>query len=317
MLSQQAVELCGRVSDHHGLLLNHLHRSALLLEEGDGAGYMLEVQAFQKLAHEVNQPQAHWIGRAMTALRLLLDGRLSEVEALAGDCLQTGQRVRDHSALQTFGVQLTLVRIEQGRGAEMLDALRHYTVSYPRSVAWRAMHAFALCRSQRQGEAAAIYRSVKATSFALPDDLLWLLSLTLFSEVCHAETDAEGARMLYGQLAPFSDRLVVIGYGAACTGPVAFYLALLCITSGDLDSAQAHFEQAVATNRRLGAMLPLAHTLYHYAILLDRRARERARVVECMREAKHIAQERGLLALMERIAEFYGSRPHFPQQSTH
>jgi hypothetical protein len=42
----------------------------------------------------------------------LLDGRLTEVEQLAGTCLVAGQRVRDHNALLTFGVHLTLVRIE-------------------------------------------------------------------------------------------------------------------------------------------------------------------------------------------------------------
>jgi DNA-binding winged helix-turn-helix (wHTH) protein/tetratricopeptide (TPR) repeat protein len=315
-LSQQALDLCGRVSDHHGLLLNHVHRATLLLEDGDEAGARLEVEAIQKLARDVNQPQAIWVGSALTVARLFMDGRLSEVEAIAGDYLQTGQRVRDHNALQSFGVQLTLVRIEQGRGAEMLDALRHYTASYPRVAAWRAVLAHALSRSGRLDEAAAIYQSAKSTGFALPDDLLWLYALSLFSEICHEVGDAQGAKTLYERLAPFASRVVVVGYSIACTGALAQYLAMLGVTAGDDEAAHMHFEQAIITNRRLRAMLPLAYTLYRYAAFLSRRAGEQARALDCLREAKHIALERGLLALMERIAQFNGV-PQFPQQSTH
>jgi tetratricopeptide (TPR) repeat protein len=302
VLSQQAMDLCGRVSDHNGLLLNHVHRATLLLEDGDKAGATLEVEALQKLARDVNQPQAIWVARALRAAHLFMDGRLGEVEAVAGDCLQTGQRVHDHNALQTFGVHLTLVRIEQGRGAEMLDALRHYAASYPRVVAWRAVLAHALSRSDRLDDAFAIYQSAKATGFASPDDLPWLYSLSLFSEICHEVGDPEGAKILYERLNPYANRVVVVGYGIACTGAVAHYLALLSVTSGNDEAALLHFEQAVSTNGRLGA-LPLAYTLYHYAKFLNHSASQRAKAITCLREAAALAHERNLTALVARIAE--------------
>ncbi len=306
VMSQEAVELCGRVSDHHGLLLNHLHRAALLLEEGDIAAAAFDAEAFRKLAHTVKQPQAIWIGRALDACRLLLDGRLIEVEAIAADCLQTGQRVRDHNAFQTFGVHLALVRVEQGRGAEVVEVLRTYSLNYPRTVAWRAMYAFVLSRSGQRSACAAEYESSKATGFALPDDLTWQLSMAQFSEVAYDLGDADGARILYERFAPFGSRLVVIGFGIACLGSVQRYLALLAVTLGLSEAAEAHFQQAIVANRRVLGMLPLAYTLYEYALFLAGKgaADGMQRALEYLREAEFLARERNLSALKARIAVF-------------
>jgi hypothetical protein len=111
-LSERAFEYCRRAGDHQGMLMNRLLRSAMFFEIGDVAAARFERDAFKTLAEETNQPQSLWIVEAHRAFQLLLDGRLTEVEQLAGTCLVAGQRVRDHNALLTFGVHLTLVRIE-------------------------------------------------------------------------------------------------------------------------------------------------------------------------------------------------------------
>ena len=299
-LTELAVELCGRVGDHHGLLLNRLHRAALLLEAGDLGAAAFEADAFQRLVEEVHQPQALWIGRALSACRLLLDGRLPEVEAIAADCLQTGQRVRDHNALQTFGVHLTLVRVEQGRGSEMLDVLRTYAASYPRTVAWRAVYAFALCRSGETAVCQAQYQSSKDSGFALPDDLVWPPSMALFAEVAAALGDADGARSLYERFAPYSGRFVVIGYSIACLGSADRYLGLLAATLGDLAGAERHLRLGIDQNRRLGARLPLAYSLFDYAGLIALQAPQRA--LDCLREAEQLAKDCGLVQLEARIS---------------
>jgi tetratricopeptide (TPR) repeat protein len=299
-----AVELCGRAGDHHGLLLNRLHRATLLLEQGDIAASAFEVEAFQRLALEVNQPQALWIAQALRACRLLLEGRLAEVEAIAAECLQTGHRVQDHNALQTFGVHITLVRIEQGRAAEMLDALRTFAASYPRTVAWRAIYTFALHSAGERAACAAEFQSSKVNRFALPEDLVWQISMAWFSEVCHALGDAEAAATLYERFAASSGRSVVIGYGIACLGSVDRYLALLCATLDRRDAAERHFQQALEMNRRLGGTLPLAHTLFDYALfLLGREPGRRDFALEQLREAESLARERDLPVLRRRIEQ--------------
>jgi hypothetical protein len=212
MLSDQAVELCQRTGDRDGLLVTRLQRAAIALELGDLAGQAFEADAFRTLAEETKQPQALWIVSAQSACRLLMQGQLELVEQLAGACLIAGQRVQDHNALLTFGLLLTFVRVEQGRGEEVLDVVRDFAARYPRIVGWRAVYTFVLCRTGRKAECAVEYASLKAADFAVPDDLTWLLSMAIFAEVSHAQADAEGARIVYDRLLPFASRLVVVGY---------------------------------------------------------------------------------------------------------
>jgi len=301
-LSEQAIELCRRAGDHHGLLMNRLLRVAMFLESGDVAAAWFEADAFQRLAEETNQPQSLWIVKAHHACRLLLDGRLSDVERLAEACLFTGQRVHDHNALLTFGVHWTLVRIEQGRAAEVLEVIRDYRARYPRIVGWRVLYAYALCRAGQMSDSAAEYESLRRTDFALPDDLNWMVSMAWLAETCHALSDREGAPILYQRLVPFAERLVVIGYaGIACLGSVEHYLALLAATLGRAEQTEPHFERALAVHRRLPATLPLAHTLVGYAEWL--RATGRHQMAEArLLEARPLIEERDLTALKSRAS---------------
>jgi hypothetical protein len=264
-LAEQNIQRSQRAGDRRLLLLNRLLLGAALLEEGDQAGSAFEEDAFHKLARETRQPQALWIVDAQRASRLFMDGRLDDVEALAAACLSTGQRTRDHNALLTFGVHFTLVRIEQERGAEVLDVIRDYAARYPLIVGWRVLHAYALCRARRRAEAEAEYRSLAARAFALPDDLNWPVSMAWLCETCHAHGDRDGAALLYERLAPLANRLVVIGYGIACLGSVRRYLGLLDMTLGRLPAALNELERAVEVNRRAGARLPLMYSLLDHA----------------------------------------------------
>jgi tetratricopeptide (TPR) repeat protein len=302
-LSEQALELCQRSNDHQGLLMNRLLRAAMCLEVGDLAGARFETDAFRTLAELSNQPQAAWIVQAQRACHLLLDGRLEQVEQLAGGCLVAGQRVRDHNALLTFGVHLTLVRIEQGRGAEVLDVVRDYAVRYPRIVAWRVLYCHALGRSGQLSSCRSEYQSLKMTGFAVPDDLNWLISMTMLAEACGVLGDAAGAAQLYERLCPYANRLVVIGYaGIACEGSVERALALLSATLGRAAATREHFERALAENRRVSATLPLLQTLCDYADWLRATgANDAARAHWA--EAAPLVRERNLTALAARIPQ--------------
>ena len=301
-LSEQAIELCQRAGDHDGLLMNRVLRAAMFMESADMASARFEADAFQKLAEATNQPQSLWIVQAQQACRLLLDGRLDAVEQLAGACLVTGQRVRDHNALLTFGVHLTLVRIEQSRVAEVLEVVRDFAARYPRIVAWRAVYAYSLLRAGQRAACATEYESLKRSGFALPDDLNWMVSMAYLSEMCHALGDAAGARILYERFLPFATRLVVIGYaGIACLGSVERYLALLAATLGRNEHVPSHFERALAVNRGASAVLPLLYTLCDYAAWLSATGSS-ATARQYLDEATPLIDERNLIALRARCA---------------
>jgi hypothetical protein len=305
-LSEQALEVCRRAGNHHGLLMNRMLRSAMYLEVGDRAAARFEQDAFRQLAEATNQPQSLWIVNAQRAGELFLDGRLSEVEQLAGACLVSGQRVRDHNALLTFGVHLTFVRIEQARVGEVLDVIRDYALRYPRIVGWRVMYCYALGRAGRESECRAEYESLKRGGFSVPEDLNALGTLSWLAETCHALNDADSASLLYERLAPFNDRMLVLGYaGIVCLGSVERCLALLAVTTGRPELAGRHFDAALSANRRAEAVLPLLQTLCDYADWL-RATGSSAAARRFIDEAAPLIEERDLVALRARLAVHHG-----------
>jgi DNA-binding winged helix-turn-helix (wHTH) protein/tetratricopeptide (TPR) repeat protein len=297
-LAGEAIALSQRAGDHQLLMLNRMLLGAAELERGDVAAAAYEADAFRLLAEETRQPQALWIVEAQRACRLLLDGRLDEVEALAGGYLAVGQRVRDHNALLTFGVHLTLVRIEQGRAGEVLDAIRDYAARYPLILGWRVLYAHALSSAGQTSAAETEFRSLKAREFELPEDLNWMVSMSWLVEPCCACEDGDAALVLYDRLLPYSDRLVVVGYaGIACLGSVQRYLGLLAATLGRQEQAREHFEVGIETNRKASLTLPLAHTLRDYAAFLVKTGETRAANVQ-LEEAQRLARTRNLKMTM-------------------
>jgi len=88
-------------------------------------------------------------------------------------------------------------------------------------------------------------------------------------------------------------------------GSVAYYLALLSNALGDLDRAQAQFEEALRFNLKLGAKPALARTQVSYASALLNRKRggDRERAVHPLREAQRVSNEIGMLAIAAEATE--------------
>jgi hypothetical protein len=93
--------------------------------------------------------------------------------------------------------------------------------------------------------------------------------MTLLAEACHALGEAQHAATVYELLLPF-DELVASVPPDASMGSVARPLGLLAETRGDLVTAEAHFEQAVAVDERTGAWLWLDESRRDLARLRER-----------------------------------------------
>ena len=66
-----------------------------------------------------------------------------------------------------------------------------------------------------------------------PKDSEWLPEMAQLAEVAVLAGHAEAAAVLYGLLSPYAHRFCVEGIGAAFTGSVHWYLALLADALGD------------------------------------------------------------------------------------
>jgi class 3 adenylate cyclase len=80
------------------------------------------------------------------------------------------------------------------------------------------------------------------------------------------------------------------------------YLGLLAVTMSRLDDAARHFDEALATNERLGSRPWTAHTRYDYASMLVARAGpgDRERALGLLSKALDTAQETGMKQVVER-----------------
>ena len=207
---------------------------------------------------------------------------LAEAEKLIATARTLGERAQSWGAAVSHGLQLCLLRREQGRlrgGRAGRPPVRLGIPDVPNlALLARADDCGARIRVRiaRRARCSCIRRLRTSCSF----DEEWLVSMALLAEASKRLGDATHASILYELLLPYADR-VAITFRRLRSVPVARYLGLLAATGEHWDQAERHFENALAMNERIGARSWLARTQADYADLLVARARpgdsERAR----------------------------------------
>src|SRR5262249_12528298 len=150
---------------------------------------------------------------------------------------------------------------EQGRLSELepvVEIAAERAVNLP---IWRAGLALMHAALGHTDAARGALGELGAAGFRdLPRDGNLLGTYARLAEACALLEAPELAAPLLPLLAPHADRVVVLATTAGCLGSAARYAGLLAHTVGQLDDAVAHFETALTTNARLGALPQLAHT---------------------------------------------------------
>jgi tetratricopeptide (TPR) repeat protein len=136
----------------------------------------------------------------------------------------------------------------------------------------------------------------------------WVMAMCLLAQVAWNLDEQAIAAKLYNALLPFSGRLIIIGSGASCYGPVARHLALAAATMRRYDDAERHFRAALDMDSALNARPFTAYTQMEYAFMLAARneAGDRQRAAALCREAVETAQELGLREVISRGSELLG-----------
>lgn len=292
----------GRVAEEIGdsRLRAMAHRRVVdhLLELGDIAAVERELEALERLA-ETRERYVTWILTVLRANRAHLEGRLGDCEALARAAVAHGFGGHDESANQKLETQMLFVRREEGRLGELVDAVERSATQYPAIADWRCWLAYIHARLGRTAKARqALDALARADLSDLLRDASWLPNLAMLSEVAVLLGDVPRARLLYTLLSPYAGRCVV-NFALLCQGSAARPLGLLATTLSRYDDAERHFEQAVATNTRIGSPLWVAHTRHDWAhmLLLRDRPGDAARALELLRQALATAETLELQAL--------------------
>jgi DNA-binding SARP family transcriptional activator/tetratricopeptide (TPR) repeat protein len=274
-----------------------------LLELGDVAGADIQIEAASKLAEALHRPIWLWWTSLFRCARAQLVGAFDEAERLAQETLAIGQRGQAENAMHYYAQAMFNIRREQGRLAEVEDAVRGFIELYPAIPAWRAALALLALELRRPDEARAEFEALHAGGFAaLPRDANWLICVTLLAEVCGRLGDADGAGELYGLLKSYAGRNVVVGRAATCNGSASRLLGILATARAEWELAEHHFAAALAMHERMGARPWIAHTQLAMAeMLLARRCPgDEAAARERLADAIVLADALGMVALAER-----------------
>jgi tetratricopeptide (TPR) repeat protein len=307
--SEMVEEMLGiaeSLGDPERLIDAHLMRWLSLTEMGEMFEARHEGERIRALATDLRQPAQLWLGVAPRVMTMLMEGDYVRAEKLmAGETAEDWQFTLARDDVSAARMHRFLLRRDQGRLAEELDAVRASVDQFPWYPVHRSSLVCALAELGQEDEARAVFAELAADEFgALYLDNEWLLGTSLAADACALLGDEDAARVLYGQLLPFAGAHA-IGHAEGSIGAVDRYLGLLAATLGRPDDAVHHLEQAISVNDRMGTRPWSAHSRHDLARVLRRRARagDQARAEELDRAALATARQVGMTVLERRISE--------------
>ena len=258
----------------------HLETS---IELGDVQSAYADLEAMAALAEELRQPTHEWLVGVYRTDLALLEGRFREAELLIEETRKIGEQAQRWMGIVAYGLQLYLLRREQGRLQEIEHVVRRLASENPTYPVVRCALTTTLLDLGLTDEACTELGALAADNFdGIPFDEEWTVSLCLLSETAARLGDRDRASALYKRLLPYGDR-VAITYPEISLGSVSRFLGVLAATSARWGVGERHFEHGMRMNERIGARPALAHTQADYAHMLLLRAEgedaEKARVL--------------------------------------
>ena len=229
-----------------------------LFELGDRAGGRAALAAGARVVAELPHPYWAWATDAWRVVDAVIDSDAESAEALAFATFAHLQATDHPEAVAALGVQLTNIRLLQGRAGEMLTVLGDAASANPNIPCYRAV--FALCAAEA-GDLDAARSAIEelfahGDDFGLPADSNWLLAVAVLADAAATVGATEPAGALRHLLEPFADRHVVLncyGGGGAYWGPVALVIARVAALAGDTDGAASAFGGAIRAAHDFGA----------------------------------------------------------------
>jgi hypothetical protein len=275
-----------------------------LLEIGDIPAVDQEIETYSALAEELRQPRYLWLTPFCKASRALLEGKFEECERLAQQALSIGLKSQDRAAVMFHGVQMNLLRVEQGRAEEMIPVVKEWIKAYPMVPGNWATLAYVYSNADLLENSRREFERVAVNNFAgLPRDGSWIVVLSMLAYVCFMLKDADRAAVLYEYLLPFAGRTIVTASAPVACGWISRPLGLFAAAMSRWDDAARHYEEAIEMNTKLNAPSFLAGSQHEYGLVLLARNQpgDRDRAIEVFDRALATADGIGMRRLIEQL----------------
>ncbi|MBB2946487.1 tetratricopeptide (TPR) repeat protein [Actinoplanes lutulentus] len=257
--ASQIVDLARRAGDAALERRGLFWRFTALAERGDLDAAEAALVAYARAGERDGDPEAAVVALSRQAVLALVRGRLDLAEALAAEVSEAGRRAgladTDRLTASLRG-RLALLR---GHGAEEVEPLRALARRLPG-------HFFEATAARALAESGQVAEALLDVDRLLPSVLAgagprWIGAVADLALVASLGAAPAALQVLYDALLPYSGRLVVWGGANTITGPVDDYLGRVAARLGRATQANAHFDDAIAQEERLGALPWLAATL--------------------------------------------------------
>jgi tetratricopeptide (TPR) repeat protein len=280
----EVVRLARLLGDRELELLGRRLRLVALLELGDMPSADEEVSRFERVADSLRQPLYRWYVPLWHGMRALMRGDLAEAIRLNAEAEHAGRLAHSQNAVLLTLTQRWVCQRAAGEFVESGEELAALLGLQPGGtpllagdslVRMRAVIAAQLGDVDRV--ATLIDQLVRTGVHERAHDSEWLPEMCQLAEVVALVGDGEIAELLLEQLAPYSHRFCVEGIGAAFSGSVSWYLAMLARSLGRTADARAYDIAARDAHQRVGLVgdpppLAPAHATRRTASPQDRSA---------------------------------------------
>jgi class 3 adenylate cyclase/tetratricopeptide (TPR) repeat protein len=295
----------GRLADELGSLeirwAAAWQRMAALLESGNVEGSREMLSRMKQLASELRQPFFTWTTDTALAMMSVMAGAPGAEQEVAA-AFELGTCSGQPDARTWYIAQLSVIRRDQGRHAELIEPLRDFADSFSHLPVWRVVLAGLYCETDQLDEARAQIDKLAARDFKISSDWTWASVVISLAQVCYDLGNQDLAALYYGQLRSVSGQVAVSSMGLICYGSLALPCGQLAACLKRWGEAEQYFDRAVEMNVRIGARPYLVRTRRAYAsMLLDRGAPDdRARAANLIDEGRAEAERLGMRREIDR-----------------
>jgi DNA-binding SARP family transcriptional activator len=299
-LAQELRDVAERIGDPERVADALEHKCTMQLMAGELRDAEAATESQGALFYKLRQPAQLWLVNSDRAMFALAAGRLAEAEELIPQAFAFGRGVLPDMAMGVYRLQRHALRDLQGGLEEIEPEIRDLAAGYPARPVFRCVLAHVHARLGRLTEAQRALTDFAQDGFGgLPFDQEWLYGMSLLAEAAGLLGDSGSAAVLYPLLVPWAS-FSAADHPEGYRGSISRYLGLLATLTQSWEEAERHFEVALATDARSGALPWLAHTEHDYARMLHARDgrgdRERAHAL--LDQARDTYEELG----MERAA---------------
>jgi hypothetical protein len=283
VLVRELRDVAERIGDPERVANALDHRRTRQLMAGDLRDAEAALEMEGRLFDELRQPAQLWQVYSARAMFALAAGRLTEAEELIPQAFAFGERVLPDVAIPVYRLQCHALRDFQGQVEGIAPAIRDLVAEYPTRPAFRCALAHVQARIGHISEAQRALDDLSQDDFAgLPFDQEWLYGMSLLAETSDLLGDSDAGAVLYRLLIPWA-AFSAADHPEGFRGSISRYLGLLATVTQSWEEAELHFENALASNARMGARPWLALTENDYARMLRARDgqgdRERAQLL--------------------------------------